>query len=136
MVTETVYIDSSAIVKWVVREPGWQALETYLRDIPARAVSRVATVEVPRAIARVPGLDVAAMAERLRSVFERLTLLEFGAEVAAAAARLQPATLRSLDAIHLASALELRDDLVALVTYDARMMDAAKHLGLPTAAPT
>jgi len=98
MVTETVYIDSSGIVKWVVREPGWQALETYLRDIPARAVSRVATVEVPRAIARVPGLDVAAMAERLRSVFERLTLLEFGAEVAAAAARLQPATLRSLDA--------------------------------------
>jgi len=135
-VTKTVYIDSSAIVKWVVHEPGWQALETYLRDVPGRAVSRIATVEVPRAIARVPCLDEVAMAERLRSVFERLTLLEFDTEVAATAARLQPAALRSLDAIHLASALELRDDLVALITYDTRMMDAAKHLGLPTAAPS
>lgn len=133
--TATVYLDSSAIVKVVVREPGWQELETYLRNHPVRAVSRVATVEVARAIARIQGLDGAAVAERVRSAFERLMLIEFDAMVAAAAVQLRPVTLRSLDAIHLASALELRDDLVAVVTYDTRMADAAKGLQLPTAAP-
>lgn len=134
--TRTIYLDSSAIVKWLVREPGSEALETYLREMPVRAVSRIATVEVPRAIARVPGLDPGAVTERIRSVFDRLTLLEFDAGVAAAAARLQPATLRTLDAIHLASALELQDDLAAIVTYDIRMTEAANNLGLQTVAPT
>lgn len=133
--TRTVYIDSSAIVKLIVREPGSLALQRYLRDQPALAVSRVATVEVQRAIARVPGLDAAMILDRILSVFETLTLLEFDAEVAATAARLLPPSLRTLDAIHLASALELQDDLVALITYDARMSDAAKLLGMRTAAP-
>jgi predicted nucleic acid-binding protein len=134
-VTGTVYLDSSAIVKVLVREPGSEALQAYLEEFPARATSRLATVEVPRAMARITGIDEGAIAKRMRSVFERLTLLELDAVVAATAARLQPATLRSLDAVHLASALQLREDLVALVTYDERMTAAAKGLGLETAAP-
>jgi predicted nucleic acid-binding protein len=135
-VTQTVYLDSSAIVKLLVREPQSDALQDYLRGQPSRAVSRVATVEVQRAIGRIRGLDAAAIAVRLRQVLDGLILLEFDAGVAAAAARLQPATTRTLDAIHLASAMELHDDLVAIVTYDKRMRDAATSLGLPTAAPT
>lgn len=133
--TPTVYMDSSAIVRVVVQEPGWEELGRYLREHPIRAVSRVATVEVARAIARVPGLDRAEVAARVKSAFQRLTLIEFDAVVAAAAAQLRPMTLRSLDAIHLASALELGEDLVALITYDTRLMEAAKDLQLPTAAP-
>jgi predicted nucleic acid-binding protein len=89
-----------------------------------------------RAIERIRGLEADAIGTRIRQVLDGLVLLEFDAGVAAAAARLQPATLRTLDAIHLASALELQDDLVAIVTYDARMRDAARSLGLPTAAPS
>lgn len=131
----TVYLDSSAIVKVVVQEPGWQALEAYLRDHAARAVSRIASVEVARALARIYGLDANAVAERLRFAFQRLIVIEFDTEVASAAAQIRPATLRSLDSIHLASAAELGDDLVAVVTYDARMLTAAKELGFPTASP-
>jgi predicted nucleic acid-binding protein len=134
-VTQTLYVDASAIVKLLVREPQSDSLQDYLRDQPSRAVSRVATVEVQRAIARIRGLDAAAMAGRLRQVLDGLILLEFDAGVAAAAARLQPATMRTLDAIHLASAMELQDDLIAIVTYDRRMRDAATSIGLPTVAP-
>jgi predicted nucleic acid-binding protein len=134
-VTSTVYLDSSAIVKVVVQEPGWQELEAYLREHPVRATSRIATVEVARVIARIPELDRVAVAERVRSAFGRLTLIEFDADVAAAAMRLRPASLRTLDAIHVASAMEFREELTALVTYDARMTEAATGLLLPTAAP-
>ncbi len=133
--TATVYLDSSAIVKVVVQEPGWQGLEAYLREHPVRTTSRVATVEVARAIARIADMDGATVAERMRSAFGRLILIEFDAGVAAAAMRVGPASLRTLDAIHLASAMELREDLAALVTYDARMTEAANGFLLPTAAP-
>jgi predicted nucleic acid-binding protein len=133
--TRVVYVDSSAIVKWMVQEPGWHALEAYLRDVPIRTVSRIATVEVPRAIARVPGFDRPALASRLRSVLDGLALIELDAQVSVTAARLEPVAVRTLDAIHLASALELRDELDALVTYDRRMIEAATLLGLPTAMP-
>jgi len=51
------------------------------------------------------------------------------------AAELDPSTLRSLDAIHLATALEAGDELTAVVTYDARMSEAAEQLGLRVLAP-
>lgn len=131
----TIYLDSSAIVKVVVHEPGWPALEMYLRDHPSRSASRVASVEVRRALGRVDGLEGVALTARLRLAFQGLSIIEFDAEIASAAAELRPATLRSLDAIHLASALELGDDLVAVVTYDSRMLAAAKELGIATASP-
>ena len=131
----TIYLDSSAIVKLVLQESGWQALEMYLRDHPSRSASRIATVEVRRALARVDGLDGVALAARLRLALRGLTIIEFDAQVASAAAELRPATLRSLDAIHLATARELGNDLIAVVTYDARMMVAAANLQIPIASP-
>ena len=56
-------------------------------------------------------------------------------EIAARAAALNPATLRTLDAIHLATALELRDELTAFVCYDDRLSAAARDLGMPVVAP-
>jgi predicted nucleic acid-binding protein len=134
-VNPAVYLDSSAIAKVVVQEPGWQALEAYLRQHSARATSRMAGVEVGRALARVESLDAGRVAERIRLAFARLTIIEFDAVIASAAAELRPANLRSLDAIHLSTARELGDDLVAVVTYDVRMLAAARALGIATASP-
>lgn len=52
-----------------------------------------------------------------------------------AAERLEPPALRSLDAIHIASALMLGEELAALVSYDERMLNAARMIGVPTASP-
>ena len=75
------------------------------------------------------------MTARLLLVLQGLSIIEFDAEIASAAAELLPSTLRSLDAIHLATARELGDDLVAVVTYDTRMLAAAKELDIATASP-
>ena len=57
-------------------------------------------------------------------------------EVRAVAASIEPVELRTLDAIHLASALSLGDDLAAVLTYDRRMADAAESRGLVVVAPS
>ena len=54
----------------------------------------------------------------------------------AAAAALEPAELRTLDAIHLATALAVREDLAGLVTYDRRLAAAAERLDLEVFAPS
>ena len=133
--TRTVYVDSSAIVKLLVREPQSKALETYLGGQPSRAVSRVATVEVQRAIGRMSGADASDDRSPSRGL-RRTDPARVRRRRGRSGPRLQPATLRQLDAIHLASAMELQEDLVAVVTYDKRMREAASSLGLPTAAPS
>jgi predicted nucleic acid-binding protein len=62
-------------------------------------------------------------------------LVSISDEILVAAAHLEPPTLRSLDAIHLATALRLGDALAAFVSYDERLLAAAAQLGLPTASP-
>ena len=126
------YLDASAIVKWVVRESEWRALSTHLRDRPVRVTSRIAFVEVHRALARVGGTK---SDERISAVFDRIVMLELDAAVAATAARLGPLILRTLDAIHLASAMAIGGQLEAIVTYDRRLADAARTLGIEVASP-
>jgi uncharacterized protein len=53
-----------------------------------------------------------------------------------AAGRLEPAALRTLDAVHIAAALDLGDDLVGMVTYDDRLAEAARSNGVPVVSPT
>jgi predicted nucleic acid-binding protein len=69
-------------------------------------------------------------------VVTQLTVVEVSEAIRARAALLDPSELRSLDALHLATALELGDDLDAVVTYDRRMRDAAAGHGLAVVAPT
>jgi hypothetical protein len=125
------YIDSSALVKLIVREPETDALRRYLTSAGPLASSILATVEVSRAVARALPESTAAMAD----VFEVVNVLAFDARIAARAAALRPASLRTLDAIHLATALELAGDLSAFVSYDDRLSAAARDLGLPVVAP-
>jgi uncharacterized protein len=76
-----------------------------------------------------------AHAARAAAGLDGIGLLAIDSGIVAAAARLQPPALRSLDAIHLATALSLGDDLGVLIAYDARLLQAARQHGLPVAEP-
>ncbi len=128
-----VYLDASALVKLVVREPESTVLAEFLRDHSDRVSSALALTEVPRALRRA-GFGTAER-RRAREVLTRVALVEVDRRVLAAAAVLDPPTLRTLDAIHLAAALTLRDDLAALVTYDRRLAAAAKRADIEVRAP-
>lgn len=125
------YFDSSAIVKLVVDEPESEALRAYARAGTPTATSIVGVVEARRAAARRGEVDPRDMAFALGG-FE---VLDLDGRVADAATLIAPVTLRALDAIHVASARELGADLEALVTYDARMVEAAQSAGLPVVSP-
>jgi predicted nucleic acid-binding protein len=69
-------------------------------------------------------------------VVSQLAVVEPTEAIRSRAALLEPANLRSLDALHLATALEIGDELDGLVTYDGRMSAAAEALGLTVLAPS
>jgi uncharacterized protein len=118
-------------VKLAVREPESIALRRYLRRRRPLVSSALARTEVLRAL--LPAGDEALA--RGRSVLQRLDLVRVNDRVLNAAGVLHPLALRSLDAIHLATAQLLGDELTALVTYDARMVAAAKPLGYRIVQP-
>jgi predicted nucleic acid-binding protein len=128
------YLDASALVKLATSEPETQALRDHLARSVIRITSRLATVEVARALRR-RGRDSGALAGDIAKVFEGLAMVELSDSVAAAAGGVDPVTLRPLDAVHLASALSLGDEGTSLVTYDARLADAARAAGLEVVAP-
>jgi predicted nucleic acid-binding protein len=126
-----VYLDSSALVKLVVAEPESPALLRHLGTRPVRLSSSLARVEVVRAVR---GVGPAAV-RRARAVLARIDLVQLDDALLDAAADLERDTLRSLDAIHVATALALGEDLAEIVTYDHRMAGAAAALGLAVSAP-
>lgn len=128
---ELVYLDSSALVKLIVRELESDALAAFLRPYPRRVSCALARVELPRAVRVYPGEMTAAVMAVLRT----LRLIRLDDELLNSAAQLPPAVLRALDAIHLAAALTIRAELAHVITYDRRMADAARALGLRVAAP-
>jgi predicted nucleic acid-binding protein len=132
-----IYVDSAAIVKLVVAEPESPALVDWLtarEDLP-RFTSTLAEVEVARAIRR----SVPEALGRVARVLSRLYRLEIDSQVRTVAAAFGDPLLRSVDAIHLATALRLSDEndarLEAFVTYDKRLLEAARRADLPTASP-
>lgn len=125
------YLDSSALVKLVVEESESAALHRYLRRRRPLASSALARTEVLRAVL-LEGEDGLA---RARDVLSRIDLIRVNDRVLTAAGVLQPGDVRSLDAIHLATAQLLGSDLGRLVAYDERMLEAAGTLGLRTHAP-
>lgn len=129
------YLDASALVKLATQEAESDALRRELTGYSDRLTSRLATVEVPRAIARRGPESVAAASDAVAQALEALTVIELDEELASLAAGLEPAQLRSLDAIHLASALALGEELEAFVTYDTRLGDDARAAGLNVVMP-
>ena len=126
----TAYADSSALVKLAVDEAESGAVRLFLGQFDEVATSRVGLVETRRAIARAGG-DVAIAIDILRAI----NPIELDVALAESAAAIHPTRLRTLDAIHLASALRLYA-VDAFVTYDDRLAAAARAVGLTVASPT
>ena len=126
------YLDSSALVKLVVPEPESRALQARLALADHLISSVVAAIEVPRAVARVA--DRPATSRRVDEVLSAIDLRDLGPEVVSAA-RAIPAHIRSLDAIHLGTALAGDTNCEVFVAYDRRLQHAARELGLPVLAP-
>jgi len=127
------YLDSSAIVKFAVLESESVAVAAWRAGLGADDLlmtCELAVAEVLRAVRRVDGDEELALAH-----LDALDQLVVDRDLLLAAGRLGPGGLRTLDAIHLAAAQAAGADLSGLVTYDDRMADAAKNLGLPTLAP-
>lgn len=138
-----IYLDSSALLKLVLPEAETDVLAAYLapHGAAARASSELALVEVARALrtaAAVGRLAQGALSETLAAgtvLVRSMELVPVQIAVLQTACRLPTPHLRSLDAVHIASAARYRDELEALVTYDERLRAAAAAEGLPTASP-
>lgn len=126
------YLDSSALIKLVFVEPETDSLEAFLRDRPLRVSSLLARVEVMRAARAVSDELVARHAD---DVLRAIELIAPDTALLTEAARLDPLALRTLDAVHLATAVALLDDLEGMVVYDRRLAGAARECGLTVFAP-
>ncbi len=127
-----IYLDSSALLKLVLAERESAALEKHLSDSAHRTSCALARVEVVRAARK----RHAETVERAWWLLRRVSLITITEPLLEVAADIGDPWLRSLDAIHVAAALSLGDDLAEFITYDRRMTDAASALGLPVASPT
>jgi predicted nucleic acid-binding protein len=128
----TFYLDTSAFLKLVVSEPESRALLRWLRKQKAELVSsELMRVEALRTARR---HSPEAFAEA-RSRLDVVTLMTVTSDVCERAAELDPSIVRSLDAVHLATALMLGDQLTAVVTYDQRLVDACAAHGIRVEAP-
>lgn len=131
------YLDTSALVKLIVAEAEAEAETDALRAWLVAAerdpvASDLARTELVRAVRRAaPDRVVQA-----RAVLDAVTLLEVSTAIFEEAGRLDPVIVRSLDAVHLAAALSLGDDLDAIVTYDDCLAEAARANGVAVVAPT
>jgi uncharacterized protein len=130
------YADASALVKLVRQEAESDALRAYLHDADL-ASSELALTEIPRAIHRIASRDqgrVARLLERAEEVIDRLALRPLDSYLLATAGALAEPALRSLDAIHIATAIDLHP-IESFVTYDERQAAAARLAGMRTVAP-
>jgi predicted nucleic acid-binding protein len=125
------YLDTSAFLKLVVAENESAAMRAFMAGSGPCWSSQLLRTEALRAAGRL-GLDEQVATEALDAV----SLVVPGPSTFLAAGRLKPSTLRSLDALHLATALELGDDLQGVVTYDARMIAGAKFASVDVVSPT
>jgi predicted nucleic acid-binding protein len=127
---ELVYLDASAFVKLVVPEPETSKLIAALDGVVRVVASEILEVEALRASRRA-GTDITAVHARLAA----LRFLPLTNEIRSVAGQIDPPSVRSLDAIHIATALSVRERLAGLFTYDERMSDAARDVGLDVYAP-
>jgi predicted nucleic acid-binding protein len=127
------YLDTSAAVKLVVAERGSAAMSRWATEHADQVVSSdLLRTELLRATRR--GAPEAM--PRARALLDSITLVSVPTATFERAAELDPSIMRSLDALHLAAALDIGDELDGLVTYDDRMADAAALLGIAVVSPS
>lgn len=128
----TSYVDSSALLKLAVREPETSALEAHLATRGGLVTSRLAVLECRRAARRA---SHARLLQTVDQVLDAVYLVEITQAILESAALANPTLLRSLDAIHLATALSIGDAQLEVITYDARLAAAARENGLTVVQP-
>jgi len=128
-----IYLDSAAVVKLVHAEPESPPLRAWLdeRAETGWVSSVLVEIESFRAVARYAPEAVT----RLHPVLDQIDLIDLSPRVRILAQTVRPVTVRSLDAIHLGTALSIRHNLTSFVTYDKRLLDAAITAGLPADSP-
>lgn len=126
------YLDTSAAVKLVLHEAGSAALGTW---VSAHAEEIVASDLLRTELLRATRRGAPAHMRRARSVLDSVTLVSLSSSTFERAAELDPPSLRSLDALHLAAALELGDELDGIVCYDDRLASSAALHGIAAIAP-
>ncbi|MHB8191626.1 MAG: PIN domain-containing protein [Ferrimicrobium sp.] len=127
------YLDTSAAAKLVVAESASEAMTSWVAIHGTQVVaSDLLRTELLRATRRVAPDRM----QRARAVLDAVTLFNLTSATFERAATLDPEQLRSLDALHLAAALELGDELDGIVTYDDRMAGAASLYGVAVITPT
>ncbi|OBY30937.1 type II toxin-antitoxin system VapC family toxin [Mycolicibacter kumamotonensis] len=130
-----IYMDTSALVKLIVQEPESAALQRWLADIEDRdhVTSAVGRVELMRTALRGGDTEIVDNAQRILD--EDLDIIAVTDDVITKAEAIGPTSLRSLDAIHLASAAQLGDGLTAVVAYDHRLIAGCRNLGYRIESP-
>ena len=128
-----IYLDSAAVVKLVHAEPESAALRGWLDERSETPwISSVLTeIESFRALVRY----APQAASRLPAVLDQIDLIDLDQRIRMLARTVTPATVRSLDAVHLGTALSSRASLTSFVTYDKRLLEAAQAAGLPIDSP-
>ncbi len=129
--SELLYLDASACVKLVLAEPESRAIAAALENAERLVASEILEVEVMRATRRGGGQAAVARAQ-----LDGVRLLPLSDDIRRRASELTPLSIRSLDAIHIATALELGERLDGLYTYDEQMATAARNAGLDVQAPS
>jgi predicted nucleic acid-binding protein len=129
-VTRTSYVDASGLVKLVIDEAETREMVRWYFESDRVLTSVIGVIETRRAAARRPH-----DAGHLAHVLDRVEVLAVAPDIAERAGSILPAMLRTLDAIHLATALTAEPGIDAFVTYDDRLAAAARDLGLPVVSP-
>ncbi len=126
-------MDSAAIVKMIHPEAESVALQEWLKGHSGQpgVSSALIEVEVPRSIRRIAPERIS----RIAAVLAGIERIEVDTAVRGVAAQLEMSSLRSLDAIHLATAIQFGPNVDHFVTYDKRLLAAASTMGLPVASP-
>jgi len=131
-----IYLDTSALTKLLIAEAETPELRTWLTAQSGRGeyavTSALGRVELMRVVAR---YGQPSHVERARYLLDGLDIVRLAEPVIALAETIGPVTLRSLDAIHLAAAFQVGRELSAFVTYDHRLLDGCRAVGLATASP-
>lgn len=127
------YLDTSAFVKLIVAEPESPALRGAIARWPQRASSTLLRTETIRALRRSGNTGQVPAARRL---LRGVSMVRVDEPLLDRAADLEPGELRTLDAIHLASALEIGQDLGVMIAYDIRLKAAAQAYGLAVESPS
>ncbi len=131
-----IYMDTSALTKLLIAEPETPELRNWLTSQidqgDGAATSALGRVELMRTVARYGDIS---QADRARYLLDGLDILPLTEPLMSLAESIGPATLRSLDAIHLAAAAYFDQELTAFVTYDHRLLNGCRDIGLTTASP-